>query len=167
MHRSPSRRPRPRFFFRVLAACSLAAAAIGFTTACTQSEPEGGTPKSETWYGLAFNSCGEPAITYLVDSVVYSGCSNHHEGVPDLRIEGKLMDALQPGDLIKDTIPGCDKAVCVDGTVVTLEILGTDTTSVTSAFRIESQKDNVRKTLHYGKAVLTKCRGLPICELGE
>jgi hypothetical protein len=166
VNRSHSRRPRLRFFLRVLAACSLAAAAIGFTTACTRPDPDDGAPKAETWYGLAHNTCGMadgPAISYVLDSVAYSGCSNDHEGGREWWVEGKLVDALQPGEIIKDTLPGCDRNVCVDGTVITLEILGTDTASVTAAFRIESQKDNVRKTLHSGKAILTKCRERPMC----
>ncbi|MEO7956337.1 MAG: hypothetical protein ABIW76_06590 [Fibrobacteria bacterium] len=166
MNRSRSCRQNPRFFHRSLAIRFLAAAAIGFATACTQSDPEGGVPKAETWYGLAQNTCGMadgPAIAYILDSVSYSGCINNHDSDQELRVEGKLVDGLRPGEIIRDTVPGCETEFCVNGTVITLEILSTDTAMVTAAFRIESQKDNVRKTLHSGKAILTKCRERPMC----
>lgn len=166
MSPSPPRSMRSRLPLRSLGVFPLAVAAITFAASCTQSEPGGGTPKAETWYGLARNTCGMadgPAIVFVLDSAAYSGCGDGHEGEQRSWYEGKLVDALVPGQIIKDTLSTCAANHCENGTVITLEILDTDSASVHVGFLIESQENSARKTLHSGKATLAKCRERPMC----
>jgi hypothetical protein len=139
---------------------------LGFAVSCTQSDPDDGSRKAGTWYGLARNTCGMadgPAIAFSLDTVAYSGCGNEHEDEKQVWYEGKLVDELVPGQIIKNTLSFCPENECANDTVITLEILDTNATDVHVGFLIESQANSVRKTLHSGKATLAKCRERPMC----
>ncbi|GEM_PF-5899880 len=134
---------------------------IVLAAACVHSDPD-----METWHGLARNSCGPadgPAVSIVLDTAEFLGCNANHAGEFQMLLADHEVDGLKPGRVLIDTQTICPLDKCGNRTVLRIEILSADSSSLQTEFRIEADNGDGVKKVRTGKAVLAKCRERPMC----
>jgi hypothetical protein len=138
-------------------------AAVGASmSAC---DPVSGSNKEE-WFGVVNVACGPadgPALRFQIDTAAYAGCGAQHTGEFSTLADNRgFVDILTPGQIVTDTQTICPVDKCTNRTVIRIEILSVDSSSVKADVRIESNATGTN-VIRSGKVNLSRCPNKSLC----